>query len=103
MVKFDQITDIILHGLLIEKAIDDFIKILFGLFVKSFGKDEVFADDSLIGGKFDMGDSGFGLGLIDRGLLLRELQIGNTGDFGATEKGTGLFGEFEIGDVPEGS
>lgn len=73
MVKFDEITDIILHGLLIEKAIDDFIKILFGLFVKIFGKDEVFADDSLIGGKFDMGDSGFGLGLIDRGLLLWKL------------------------------
>lgn len=70
LIKFDQITDIILHGLLINKAIDNFIKILFGLLVKSFRKDEVFTDNSLIGGKFDMRDSGFGLRLIERRLLL---------------------------------
>jgi len=32
-------------------------------------------------------------------LLLRELKIGNTGDFGSAEKGIGLFDEFEIGGV----
>lgn len=103
LIKFDEITDIILHGLLINKAIDNFIKILFGLLVKSFRKDEVFTDNSLIGCEFDMRDSGFGLRLIERRLLLRELQIGDTGDFRATEKGAGLFGEFEIGDISEGA
>ena len=75
LIKFDQITDIILHGLLINEAIDNFIKILFCLLVKSFRKYEVFTDNSLIGGKFDMRDFRFRLRLrlIERGLLLRKL------------------------------